>query len=52
MKNKKLTKEQYHIFKEKGTELPFTGKLLKEKRDGMYVCAACGNRLFSSETKF
>lgn len=52
MKNKNLTKEQYHILKEKGTELPFTGKLLKEKRKGMYVCAACGNELFSSKAKF
>lgn len=49
---KKLTKEQHHILKEKGTELPFTGKLLKEKRDGMYICAACGSKLFSSKTKF
>ncbi|MBI2105757.1 peptide-methionine (R)-S-oxide reductase MsrB [Candidatus Woesearchaeota archaeon] len=52
MKNKNLTKEQYHILKEKGTELPFTGKLLKEKRKGMYVCVACGNELFSSKAKF
>lgn len=49
---KKLTKEQYHILIEKGTEIPFTGKLLKNKKDGSYVCANCGNILFSSEKKF
>ncbi len=49
---KKLTKEQYHILREKGTEIPFSGKLLKNKDNGMYVCAACGAELFSSETKF
>jgi len=48
----KLTKEQYHILREKGTELPFTGKLLKNNQKGKYLCAACGNELFSSETKF
>ena len=35
-----------------GTEPPFTGKLLKNKKTGMYVCNACGNELFSSDTKF
>ena len=35
-----------------GTEPPFTGKLLKNKKTGTYVCAACGNELFSSDTKF
>jgi len=40
------------VLREKGTELAFTGKLLKNKRTGMYLCAACGNELFSSETKF
>lgn len=48
----KLNPEQYAVLREKGTETPFTGKLLKEKRDGMYKCAACGNPLFSSDTKF
>ena len=50
--NKKLTKEQYHILREKGTEQAFTGKLLKNKKKGKYCCAGCGNELFSSETKF
>ena len=49
---KKLTQEQYNILREKGTEAPFTGKLLKNKKKGMYICAGCGNKLFSSETKF
>lgn len=49
---KKLSSEQYHVLREKGTEKPFTGELLKEKGKGMYVCAACGSELFSSDTKF
>lgn len=49
---KKLTKEQYHILKEKGTEIPFTGKLLKNKEKGVYICAGCGNKLFVSEKKY
>lgn len=48
----KLTPEQYAVLREKGTEAPFTGKLLNEKRDGMFSCVACGNALFSSDTKF
>ncbi len=47
-----LTPEQYHIMREGGTEAPFTGKFVHEKKDGTYVCAACGNELFSSDTKF
>ncbi len=49
---KKLTPEQYHILREKGTEAPFSGKFLDNKSDGMYTCAACGQQLFSSNTKF
>ncbi len=49
---KKLTPEQYRVMREKGTEQPFTGRLLKNKETGMYVCAACGAELFSSDTKF
>lgn len=49
---KKLTDKQYKILRRKGTELPFTGKLLKNKKKGTYVCAACGNVLFNSDTKF
>ncbi len=50
--NKKLTKEQHHVLFEKGTEIPFTGKLLHNKKDGGYRCAACGNLVFNSKTKF
>ncbi len=47
-----LTPEQYHVLREKGTEPPFTGELLHNTDSGAYVCAACGNELFSSEHKF
>lgn len=47
-----LTSEQYHILREKGTERPFTGKLLKIKDKGIYTCGACGYDLFTSESKF
>jgi peptide-methionine (R)-S-oxide reductase len=49
---KKLTPEQYHVLREKGTETPFTGKLLENKDSGMYTCGACGAELFASQTKF
>ena len=48
----KLTPEQYEILRNKGTEAPFTGELLDNKEDGIYQCAACGQALFSSETKY
>jgi len=47
-----LTKEQYKILRKKGTELPFTGKLLHNKESGTYMCAACKSVLFSSKAKF
>lgn len=49
---KALTPEQYRILREKGTEVPFSGKLLKSDKDGAFVCAACGNPIFSSMAKF
>lgn len=49
---RKLTDEQYHILREKGTEQPFTGKLLHNHETGMYACAACGAEIFSSQHKF
>lgn len=48
----KLTPEQYHVMREKGTEPAFTGKYVDTKDKGMYSCAACGTELFSSDTKF
>lgn len=50
--NKKLTPLQHHVLREKGTETAFTGQYYKTKDRGMYKCAACGNELFSSDTKF
>lgn len=47
-----LTPEQYHVMREKGTDMPFTGKYYLNKEKGMYACAACGNELFSSDMKF
>jgi peptide-methionine (R)-S-oxide reductase len=47
-----LTPEQYKILREKGTEAPFTGEYVDEKRQGTYKCSACGQPLFSSETKY
>ncbi|MBI2065157.1 MAG: peptide-methionine (R)-S-oxide reductase MsrB [Candidatus Yanofskybacteria bacterium] len=47
-----LTPEQYKVLREKGTEAAFTGKYYKNKEAGMYVCGACGQELFSSDTKF
>ena len=49
---RQLTPEQYRVMREKGTERPFTGEYEKTKDKGMYVCAACGNPLFSSDTKY
>lgn len=49
---KKLTREQYNVLREKGTEMPFKGKLLHNKENGMYTCAGCGAELFSSDAKF
>jgi len=48
----KLTPEQYKVLREGGTEAPFSGELLHEKGDGVFRCAACGNALFASDTKF
>jgi peptide-methionine (R)-S-oxide reductase len=48
----RLTPEQYHVTREKGTETPFTGAYLDTEDDGMYHCVACGHELFSSDAKF
>lgn len=47
-----LTPEEYKILRKRGTEPPFTGKLLHNKKKGVYSCAGCGNELFKSATKF
>lgn len=49
---KKLSEEQYHVLREKGTERAFTGKYTLHTEKGMYSCAACGSQLFTSDMKF
>ena len=47
-----LTTEQYEVARGKGTERPFCGTLLDNKREGVYSCVCCGLPLFSSQAKF
>jgi peptide-methionine (R)-S-oxide reductase len=49
---RELSPEQYRILREKGTERAFTGKYWNTKANGTYACAACGQELFTSGTKF
>ncbi len=49
---KTLTPEEFLVLRKKGTESPFTGKYVHQTAEGTYVCAGCGNVLFSSDTKF
>ena len=49
---RELTPEQFEVLRRQGTEPPFSGQYTYSKEDGMYRCAACGNELFSSDTKF
>ena len=49
---KELTPTQYHILREKGTERAFTGEYWDNHEDGVYYCAACHQKLFSSDTKY
>lgn len=47
-----LTPQQYQVLREKGTERAFTGEYWNHFEKGTYVCAACDNVLFASDTKF
>ena len=47
-----LAPERYRVLREAGTEPPFTGAYTYSKADGIYRCGACGNELFSSDTKY
>lgn len=47
-----LTPDQYRVTRLKGTERPFTGQYWDHKDEGTYACVACGEPLFSSETKY
>ena len=47
-----LSPEQYKVLRDHGTERAFTSPLNAEKRAGTFVCAGCGQPLFSSATKF
>ena len=48
----KLTAEQYYVLRKHGTEPPGSSPLNKEKRGGTFICAACGQPLFPSDTKY
>jgi methionine-R-sulfoxide reductase len=48
----RLTPEQFRILRSSGTERPFCGTLLDNKKSGVYVCAGCGLPLFASNSKF
>lgn len=49
---KALTPEQYHVARQKGTEMAFTGRYWDNHETGTYRCACCGTELFQSDTKF
>jgi peptide-methionine (R)-S-oxide reductase len=47
-----LTDAQYRVLRKKGTERAFTGQYYNFHQEGVYLCAACGQELFDSETKY
>ena len=47
-----LSRDQFIVLRQKGTEPAFTGKYYDNKEKGLYLCAACGQELFSSDSKF
>jgi len=47
-----LSPDAYHVARRKGTERPFTGALLNEKRAGVFTCVCCGAPLFDAASKF
>lgn len=47
-----LTREQYRVARQKGTERPFTGAYHASKEPGTYACVCCGQPLFDAATKF
>lgn len=47
-----LSKQEYHILRNAGTEPPFSGEYTENKAEGIYSCRACGHELFASSTKF
>jgi peptide-methionine (R)-S-oxide reductase len=49
---KQLTRDEYRVLRGGGTEAPWTGEYVNEKRRGVYRCRACGSELFASDTKF
>jgi len=49
---KTLTPEQFHVLREHGTERAGTSPLNVEKREGIFMCGACGQPLFTSDTKY
>ena len=49
---KKLSKKEFDILRQGGTELPYTGKYNNHFEDGVYVCKGCGNPLYKSNSKF
>jgi peptide-methionine (R)-S-oxide reductase len=49
---KVLSSEKYHVLREKGTEIAFTGKYWNNQKEGIYYCAGCNSPLFKSDNKF